>query len=49
LKQEILKRQSLVDAVIAASSISFNSSAESDKPLLIQKDKLNQLKLYKDE
>lgn len=50
LKKEILERKSLVDAVIEASSIYFQSSNKTDEPLLTTTEvKKNQLKIYKHE
>jgi len=50
LKKEILERKSLVDAVIEASSIYFQSSNKNDEPLLTTTEvKQNHLKIYKHE
>lgn len=49
LKKEIIARKSLVDAVIEASAIYFQSSTISDEPLLATEIKHNQLKTYKHE
>ncbi|MBA3535680.1 MAG: DDE-type integrase/transposase/recombinase [Tatlockia sp.] len=49
LKKEIVERKSLVDAVIEASSIYFQSSEESESPLLPTESKQNKLKIYKNE
>lgn len=49
LKQEVLERQSLVNAVIATSALHFHVSEQNDNPLYTQEEQSNQLKLYKDE
>lgn len=49
LKKEIVERKSLVDAVIEASSIYFQSSNKNNEPLLTTEAKQNQLKIYKHE
>jgi len=49
LKMEIIERKSLVDAVIEASSIYFQSSNKNNEPLLQTEEKQNQLKIYKHE
>ena len=49
LKKEIVERKSLVDAVIEASSIYFQSSSRNDEPLLATEIKKIPLKIYKHE
>lgn len=49
LKKEMIERKSLVEAVIEASSLYFQSSTDSEEPLLATEAKPNQLKIYKDE